>query len=225
MNAQRIDFYKLVHKGVRALLGSLVAEASRLDFADQAQTAEFHRSLEERLESLLDHARHEDDFVMPLVRAVSPAVAATLDAAHDGQGDEIAAIRRQFSEARSSCDARDGHAFVLRLSRFQSEQLAHMADEEELAMPALWRAYDDATLGRVHMELIGSLPPEELARDGAWMLPAMTAPERAGLLGRSRQDAPPQVFQGMMRLAASVLTAADFARLERDLGLAESRVA
>lgn len=46
------------------------------------------------------------------------------------------------------------------------------------------------------------------------MLPALTPPQRAGMLAGLRAEAPPEAFQGTLALAAP-----DWAKLSRALGL------
>jgi hypothetical protein len=52
------------------------------------------------------------------------------------------------------------------------------------------------------------------------MLPAMNIDGRAELLAGMRAGAPPQVFEGVWGLAASVLTPVDHAALADRLGVA-----
>jgi hypothetical protein len=113
-----------------------------------------------------------------------------------------------------------GHAFVVALSRFVGEILVHMADEEEQALPSLWAVLDDAALQRTHQQLVASLGPDEMARDLAWMLPAMNDAERFGMVARVRATAPPEAFQSLSALARRVLSPSDWERLERSLAAA-----
>ena len=52
------------------------------------------------------------------------------------------------------------------------------------------------------------------------MLPAMNVEDRVELLGGVQAGAPPEVFAGMMGLAQSVISAADYAQVATRLGVA-----
>jgi hypothetical protein len=123
-------------------------------------------------------------------------------------------------DAADPSAAAQGHAFVVALSRLSGELLVHMADEEERGLPGLWAAMDDASLQRMHQELLASLPPEKMARYLTWMLPAMSATERLEMVTRARATAPPEAFRFLTGLARRVLPPAAWERLERRLAAA-----
>ena len=50
-----------------------------------------------------------------------------------------------------------------------------------------------------------------------WFFPALNAPERAAMLAGMRQGMPPEAFPGVLGIAEATLSAADYARLQRDL--------
>jgi hypothetical protein len=222
MGIGRHNFYREVHKGIRALLGSLVEQAGRTDFENAGEVEDLRRATTEGFEVLEAHARHETRFVAPLLRAHAREAGAALDGDHDEQTKVMAGLlaRLEAVDAADPSAATRGHAFVVALSRFVGELLVHMADEEERALPALWSAVDDSVLLRTHQELLASLPPDEMARSLTWMLPAMNASERVEMVARARATAPPQAFQSLMGLARRVLATADWERLEGRLAAA-----
>ena len=221
MSIERESFFRVIHKALRSELGRLAGQAGRTDFADAAEVARLRASAEETFALLEEHAANEDRFLMPLLRRCAPQIASRLDRAHAGQHDTLDGLRARLAAAASAgaAAAREGHAFLLQLSRVQAEQLSHMADEEELAQPALWRAYDDETLRGAHAELLASIAPAHLAHMAALMLPAMNAPERAQMLSGARATMPGPAFEGLLEVAESALDPADFSRLRRDLAV------
>ena len=48
----------------------------------------------------------------------------------------------------------------------------------------------------LHGAIVGSIPPDEMARSLAFMLPAMNVDDRTELLGGMRMAAPPEAFDG-----------------------------
>jgi hypothetical protein len=222
MSAGRHNFYREVHKGIRAALGSLVDAAGRTDFQDGSEVESLRTATADCFETLEAHARHETRFVTPLLRAHAGEVGKELDGDHDDQTRTVARLvaRLEAIDPLSPAAAAEGHGFVVALSRFVGELLVHMADEEERALPALWAAMDDAALQRMHQELIASLPPDAMARDLALMFPAMNASERVAMLTRMRATAPPEAYRFVSGLARRVLSPRDWERLEGRLAAA-----
>lgn len=219
---ERENLYRIIHKAIRVAIGQLVADAGRTEFTDAAAVERLRESAARTFTLLDDHAHHEDRFVTPLLRSCAPEAAGKLDAAHRELDDTAAALWRMFEAAAhaGSRAAHEGHAFVVQLSRYQAAQLSHMADEEELAQPALWRAYGDETLREVRERIMAAIAPDELMRVFALMLPSMNAAERAGVMEDAKASAPAPAFEALMRTAQSALDEPGFARLQRDLAQA-----
>jgi hypothetical protein len=222
MGIERHNFYREVHKGIRAVLGSLVEQAGRTDFENADEVADLRRATAEGFEILEGHARHETRFVAPLLRTHAREAGEALDGDHEEQSELMVGLlaRLEVVDPADPSSAANGHAFVVALSRFVGDLLVHMADEEERALPALWAAVDDSILQRTHEELLASLSPAEMARSLTWMLPAMNASERLEMVARARASAPPEAFQSLMGLARRVLAAADWEQLEGRLAAA-----
>jgi hypothetical protein len=132
----------------------------------------------------------------------------------------LVGLAQDAAEAGAADRRRLGHLLYLELSAFTSSYLTHQVLEERVIMPALEQALGvDAVIG-LHVAIISSIPPDEMARSLSFMLPAMNLDDRADLLGGFRATAPPEAFADVMNLAGSVLAPADQAALENRLGLA-----
>ena len=86
-------------------------------------------------------------------------------------------------------------------------------------MPALAAALGPMGVLELHVGIISSIPPQEMAEALALMLPAMNVDDRTELLGGMRADAPAEAFAGVWGLAGSLLTPADMAALGVRLGI------
>ena len=217
--AERVNLYKSIHKAIRVALGGLVAQAGRTDFGDPREAGRLRLMIVETFELLDAHAEHEDRVVGPLLRACAPEAAARIGDAHRELEQTAAALRRMFEVAcQAGAEvAREGHAFTVQLSRYQAMQLSHMADEEEIAQPALYRAYGDETLFDAQRLIIGSIAKETLLLQLGLILPSINAPERAQMLTGLRAG-PPGLFAAVMDVARDSLDAEDLARLQDDVG-------
>ena len=166
MSGQRFSFYKQVHKGIRAVAHAMVERAQRTDFAQPRQVEELSRAVEEAFAIFEGHAAKETEFMTPVLRVCAPSLAADSDAEHREQELRLRDLRRALQAAARGGPSAPalGHAFVVGLSRFEGEMLVHMADEEERLMPALWAAFDDEALVRIHQALLASIAPAEKAQ-------------------------------------------------------------
>lgn len=86
-------------------------------------------------------------------------------------------------------------------------------------MPALEAAVGLEAVVAMHQSIVSSIPPRDMARSLAIMLPAMNIDDRTDLLGGMQAGAPPEVFEGVWSLAGSVLSRDDVAALGRRLGV------
>jgi hypothetical protein len=111
------------------------------------------------------------------------------------------------------------HRLYLALGAFTSDYLEHQDVEERVVMPALEAAVGVEETIAIHQAILGAIPPDEMARALALMIPAMNLDDRAEMLGAMRGDAPAEVFEGVWGLAGSVLDPADHSALARRLGL------
>ena len=86
-------------------------------------------------------------------------------------------------------------------------------------MPTLERAIGPDGCGALHAAIVSSIPPDEMARSLAFMLPAMNVDDRVELLSGIRMGAPAEAFAAVVDLARSVLAPADATALARRLDL------
>ena len=122
------------------------------------------------------------------------------------------------ADATGDDQRRLGHLLYLELAAFTSAYLVHQDVEERVVMPALEQALGfDAVLG-IHVAILSSIPPDEMGRSLAFMLPAMNLDDRTDMLMGMRMSAPPEAFDAVVGLARSVLEPADFGALAARLG-------
>lgn len=174
----RPSFYREVHKGIRSFLLDLQVRAGQTDWTDAEALGAFRTDAASVFGLLAFHAHHEDAFIAPLLRKAAPEVARILGGSHEDQEETLDDLQAQLAAVDSLAA---GHRFSLALSRFVGESLVHMADEEEVAMTAMWNAFDDATILEAHGRLVSSIPPETMTAFMRWMIPALNPTERTAL--------------------------------------------
>jgi len=217
------DLYRDIHKGIRAELFDITSTAGRIDPADQLDRIALAGHVASLKLMLTLHAHHEDSVIDPVLDVHLPDLAQQIEDDHVvlearfGMIDELASAT---TEAGAADQRRLAHLLYLELTGFTSAYLAHQLVEERVVMPALEQAVGvDAVVG-LHMQIVGSIAPDVMARSLSFMLPAMNIDDRTEMLAGMRMSAPPQAFDAVTGLARSVLAPSDFAGVAARLGLA-----
>ena len=215
-----VDLYRDIHKGIRAELFALVGSAGRVDPTDDGGRAAVADHVRATVGLLVEHAEHEDEHCQPAIEAHLPALAERIAADHLALEARLGDLRSLADEVAVATTGQRGrtHRLYVELASFTSAYLAHQDLEEREVMTALQQAIGvEAVLG-IHQAIVSSIPPDEMTRSLALMLPAMNVDDRAELLGGMQAGAPPEVFEGVWSLAGSVLDPSDHAQLARRLG-------
>jgi hypothetical protein len=205
---ERVDLFATVHKGLRAALFSTASHAGRTDFGQAADALALLAEARRLLGFLDEHARHEDEVLMPVLVRLAPELHADLQAEHarvDGLHREVETLAARLESASGVERAAVGRRLHERLLRLAAEHVHHMAREEVEANRVLWAHLDDAALGALHERILGSIPPARTAEWLALMLPAMSPPERAGLLGTLRARVPAPALDALVTPARAAL--------------------
>lgn len=206
------DLYRDIHKAIRAELFSLAGTAGGLDPSDPDGRAALADHVRSVVEQLTSHAEHEDRVIQPVVEQHLPALAEIIAVDHHSLEERMDGLLEMAAAAvvapRAELRARVHHLY-LELSSFTGAYLHHQDVEERVVMPGLEAAVGVDAVLEMHEAIVSSIPPEEMARSLAVMLPAMNVEDRVEMLGRMRAAAPAEAFDAVWRLAGSVLTVPD----------------
>ena len=217
----RYDVYAQIHKGLRSFMADTLLRVGRLDAADELELAEGAAQLRGLLALCRAHLEHENDFMHTAMEARRPGSAAQAAGEHVHHLHSIESLEAELRALeRSEGEARAAPALELyrSLALFVAENLEHMHYEETAHNEVLWEAYEDAELEAIERALVASVAPEEMAAVARWMLPAMTAPDRAARLAAMRTAMPPQAFAATLAMLKAQLSERDWYKLGAALG-------
>jgi hypothetical protein len=210
----RFDLYGSVHKGVRALLFSTVGQVARTDFSrsDEAQAA--LDAVERLFRFLEEHAENEDRVIMPVLQRFSDETFAVLEADHahterlQAEAAQLVKRLRDATTRRRVHLARRLHACLCQLVALH---LQHMERQERDGHRALWAHLTDQELLALQEQIVREMPPAQMADALSVLLPAMSVPERAALVGGLRSKVPGEVFAELTAPARRVLGGEEWA--------------
>mgnify|MGYP001599354908 CR=1 FL=1 len=221
MSPTRFDMYAFIHKALRAMMADALVALGRLDVNEAEGVAQTLARLRALLAACRSHLQHEEDFVHPAIEARRHGAARTTANDHRHHCEQIATLEGAVSTLEHAGVAQRAalaHALYLELAAFVADNLQHMQVEERDNNAALQAAYTDEELLAIHDRLVASIPPQEMAATLRWMLPNLSAPERAALLGGMALSMPRAAFDGVLVLARQNLNARDWLKLMMALG-------
>lgn len=214
------DLYRDIHKGIRAALFAVTAEAGRTDPADDLALAALRSEVVDIVQLLTEHASHEDEH-LDLLRFL-PELADRVTADHHALERRMGGLVELADAARAAAaaDRRFAvHELYVELAAFTGAYLLHQDMEERVVMPAMAGHLSVEQLVALHETILGSMPPDELTRGLVAIFPAVNVDDRCEMLAGMRAGAPAETFAGLWRLAASLLSTADAAHVAARLGL------
>lgn len=220
MNKPRINMYSGIHKALRNFMSDTQSRLSRTDAADNEDLQGTLAQVRELLGVMRKHLEHERDFVHPAMHARRPGSAQVAEGDHDHHDwaiDKLLALCDHCATAIGGARFQHLDHLHLQLSVFIGENLVHMNLEETEHNAVLWACYTDEELDGIHERIIAAIPPEEMQATMRWMIPALNPAERAGMLMGMRAGMPPPVFEGVLALTRSLISARDMQKLEAAL--------
>ncbi|MFP5322679.1 MAG: hemerythrin domain-containing protein [Acidimicrobiia bacterium] len=216
-----VDLYRDIHKGIRSELFAITERAGNLDPSDRADRADLSGHVQRVVELLVSHAEHEDGHIQPALERHLPALAEQIEGDHERLEARIELLAEQAADLVDAAgNARwRSHQLYVELAAFTSTYLAHQDLEERVVMPELEAIIGPEAGLALHQAIVGSIPPEDMAKSLSIMLPAMNVDDRHDLLRGMLAGAPPEVFAGVWSLAGSVLHPRDLQALADRLSL------
>jgi hypothetical protein len=204
----RTDLYTTIHKAIRSEIFETTRAVARADFAEVDDAGRAAAAIRRLVGFLDEHALHEDEVLMPELARAAPELHAALEADHvrvDGLHRDLVTTTARLEGATQAERLALGQRLHERIVRLATEQLRHMDREEQEAQPVLWARFSDAELEALHGRIVGSIPPARMAEWLTVILPAVSVPERAVLLGGMRAAVPPPVFDALTAPARAAL--------------------
>lgn len=219
-SSPRFDSYRGIHKALRLFMCDTLTRIGRTDPGDDAEV----RDSLDQVRALMDlcelHLHDENQFVHPALERASPGSSERIGGEHDEHREEIADLRDLAGLVADTQGAtRDTalHRLYHALSHFVAGNFDHMLYEETAHNAVLWAHYRDDEILEIEHAIVASIPPAAMMAALRWFIPALSAPERAGMLLGMRAGMPAPAFAAVLDIARQTLSARDLAKLDAAL--------
>jgi hypothetical protein len=218
----RVDLYAGIHKALRLMMARTLSTVGSTDPGDAGEVAATLRLVGRLLDLCELHVKDENEFVHPALERAQPGSAARIADEHVHHAEAIADLRDLAGLAADSQGTPRAAALgrlYRALALFVADNLQHMHVEETAHNALLWAHYRDDELQAIENDIVASIAPQVMALALHWFIPALNAPERAGMLSGMRAGMPPEAFLGVLEIARATLAPLDHAKLCRALEL------
>lgn len=227
-STQRYNIYGPIHKALRAMMAETLVQLGRTDWQDAGDRGQATAAIGQLLDFCASHLEHENDFVHSAMEARQPGSSADGSADHRVHVNVIRDLRDQV-DAIAALDpqacSRVGDALYRSLAAFVGENYEHMHFEETHNNSVLWAHYQDDEIMAIEHAIVASIQPQENAVVLRWMLPNVSPQERALMLAGMRQQAPAEVFHGVLGMLRVHLSPRDWHKLSQALEFGEPALA
>jgi hypothetical protein len=223
-STKRFNIYSNIHKALRAFMCDTLSSIARMDGDDQQEVDETLGQLRDLADVFAGHLEHENEHIHTALEAREHGSSQETSKDHEHHRWAIEQLRSLGNAVKESIgDERVAAINQLRayLALFVAENLTHMNVEETDNNAVLWATHTDAELMSIEQAIVSSVAPEEMGIVMRWMIPALNHSERTQLLNGMRDHAPQPVFEGVLAIARTRLTARDWHKLARSLALPE----
>jgi iron-sulfur cluster repair protein YtfE (RIC family) len=206
---QRYNIFFPIHKGLRAMLCETAVQLQQTSFADAEEAAETVELVKTVVGLFESHAHKEDTYVFPAIAAYEPSVVAAFEGEHveDHQlGESLQKWITAFEYAVSpSAKTTIGEELTKAYIQFMVFNLRHMAKEEQVISPILWRYYGDSELHDITLKIMKAVPQHEMAFFSRWMVRGLNNAEILYWLKGVKNIAPQPAFEALLSVAEKEL--------------------
>src|SRR5215217_5275806 len=95
--------------------------------------------------------------------------------------------------------------------------LKHMAKEEQVVSPILWRYYSDSELHDITLKIMKAVPPQEMAFISRFMVKGLNNDEILHWLKGVKNTAPQPAFQALLSVAERELQPSRWSLVQESL--------
>ncbi|HZG24095.1 MAG TPA: hypothetical protein VEZ17_05915 [Chitinophagaceae bacterium] len=205
----RFNSFTYIHKALRAMLYDTALAIQQTYFADHSEAGIAIRKIEDVLYLVEQHAYHEDTGVLPAIEMFEPHIVEEFQEEHVTDlmmSDCLKHLLNMYKSAENEADKLlCGSAISKAFVEFMVFNLEHMAKEEMLINPVLWKEYTDGQIELINQKVVASTPAAEKTLSARWILKGVNHIEAIQWLKSIKESVPPSLFEKILRIAEDEL--------------------
>jgi len=217
----RYNIFNQVHKGLRAFLYETGMQVQQTDFTREEEVVRAQESIEEALYYFNQHILHVERFIFPFVIAYHPQLIGNIKQQYQTNTVQAQKLRGAMNAYCHAVGAEEKTAAgKLILKAFTSFLVTHLdclTREDSLLNSLLWRYYNDAELLGLEKEIVGKLPPRDLAMLSKWVIRGMNNAEIIGWLRAIEKTCISSIFSSFFNSAEKELPDCRWQRIQEAL--------
>lgn len=211
MKQTRYNTFNLIHKALRSSMYDAANTLQRTDFSNREQGWNAIKKVERVLFYFDEHAKHEDNFILPAVQRYNAKLVDDFEREHVTAHALSKNINDYIIDWKVTYDEEEmidlGTQIFYEFNEFIAFNLYHMNKEEDLLNKILWEHYTDLEILQINQALVQSIEPSVLAEQSRWMIRSINDAELTQWINGIKVTAPEHVFTSFLRMAESELPA------------------
>ncbi len=218
MTQTRYNTFNLIHKALRSAMYDAANTLQRTDFSNREQGWTAIRKVERVLFYFDEHAKHEDNFILPAIQRYNAKLVDDFEREHVTDHALSKNINDYIIDWKVTYDEEEmvelGSSIFYEFNEFIAFNLYHMNKEENLLNKVLWEHYSDLEIIQIQQALVQSIEPAVLAEQSKWMIRSINDAELTQWISGIRIAAPEHAFLALVRMIESELPAERWAYLK-----------
>jgi hypothetical protein len=219
----RHNMYYAIHKGLRFGHARMLTALGVNNFANEAETEKVLAELRGLLALGRCHLESENREIHIAIETRAPGATSHAEEDHldhEHAFTDIENLIRNIEDQPSDRRAQAGRDLYSRYALFAAADIEHMHEEETELLQTMHRLFSDDELQMIEGRIVAAIQPAYMMGFLKLIIPAMTAPERLGMLRGMKEQMPPQVFDSIITDAVRPsLDHSAYAEIESSLGL------
>ena len=217
---KRLNIFLLIHKGLRALLYDTALQLQHTEFTNEKEAEAALEALGETILLFEEHARKEDSIILPAITEYEPSIVDCFESEHaldSALGEQLVVSMEAFRTISGSSEKiLAGYQLNTAFVEFMVFNLEHMAKEENIINPILWRYYTDEEIGKIQKKIIDTTEPWFMHLFTKWMLKGINNTEAFQWMNTVSKTAP-QVYEMICEYAQKQLSPGRYRSLMNSL--------
>jgi hypothetical protein len=214
----RMKTYEAPHKGLRNALSRLELLSGTTDFNNVAEVQRLYNLGRDVFDILDIHADDENAVTLAELQERCRGCSEHDKRDHEQLASEQRSLEDFLVEIYEGSQSGGniaglGSEFYLLLSSYHGKYLLHLAEEETVTQPLLWKHFTDEELKEHRVRIMQRNPPETLLVWLRFIIPAQTHMERVPFLAGFKNVVPESLFDKALDIIRPELSDLDFSSL------------